>query len=87
MGVVGNTIAVSASGSSSSYERAGIETAILTDANKQPGVEFSKVLCPVSPPFGAGDTFECIATRAGGSRALIEVKVQDDAGSYIWSTK
>ncbi|MHA7862097.1 DUF4333 domain-containing protein [Tessaracoccus sp. Y36] len=69
---------------SGSYDKAGIESEIQSGLLDQADITVT-VDCPSSPTIAEGSSFECVAReRDSGTNILVEVRIQDDAGSYIW---
>ena len=69
------------------YDRAYVEKTIVDGIAKQSSGQLVTVQCPTDPPFTVGSTFQCVATTADGTNHFIDVKVQDDTGSFTWQAK
>jgi hypothetical protein len=68
-----------------SFNRAKVQTDIARGIHDQLGVR-ATVDCPRDPPIHPGSTFPCIARAADGSRAMVNVTIQDRSADYTWRT-
>lgn len=81
--VVLGPVVNSAMTTATSQDMVEVEAAIEADILAQSGLTVD-VACPTSPSFARGSVFECVGTATDNTRVIIEVRVQDDAGNYIW---
>ena len=54
------------------FDRVGAQQQIVSDAAAQ-GISLAAVVCPAAPNMNAGDKFQCVATGADASAALVDV--------------
>jgi len=67
------------------FDRAATEQTIIDQA-QQNGTTFTSVECPTSPSIREGNEFQCIATLEDNSTIMVNVRIQDNDGSYTWDT-
>lgn len=72
-------------GNTSTFDKTGVQQTIIQQAHER-GVEFATVECPTSPTIREGNEFECVGTATDGSAVVINVRIQDNQGSYTWDT-
>ena len=65
------------------FDRVGVQQQIVREVPAQRTV-LASVSCPAAPSMKAGDQFQCVASAADGSSALVNVTWQDNVGSLIW---
>lgn len=89
LAAVGFVIVITAASgvrASSAYDQHSFQTGLAKQLAAK-GDKVTDVKCPASPSFGEGTKFTCTATASGGSSVLIDITVQDNAGSYLWETR
>jgi hypothetical protein len=70
---------------STTFNRVKVQNDIARGIDNQLGVR-ATVACPKDPPLKPGSTFQCLARATDGSRALVNVTIQDRSGDYTWRT-
>jgi hypothetical protein len=74
---------------SATYDVKALEAEIKAELLKQnDGVKIKSVECPDSPTIKEDSSFECLVNVKGQKTpTIVEVRIQDDAGHYIWEVK
>ena len=72
---------------SARFDMAAAEADIQTGIAEQTGVTVESVECPASPTIEEGASFECVASATDGTSVLVNVRIQDNQGSYVWEVK
>jgi Domain of unknown function (DUF4333) len=67
------------------FNQSQVQAQIASGIKAKSGVAVT-VSCPKDPPMNPGSQFQCIATAADGSTALVTVTIQDRSGDYLWQT-
>jgi hypothetical protein len=83
--VAGISLATGAT-ATSSYDQHDFEHSLLKEVNAKGGA-LKKVECPSAPSFSSGSRFQCVGTDGGGTTSFIDVRVQDNDGSFVWQTR
>lgn len=66
------------------YDKAEFEATILADLEDQTDMDYASVECPVNPTVAEDAEFQCVAKDPAGQNLMIDVRIQDDSGSFTW---
>jgi hypothetical protein len=72
--------------SGSVFNRAKVQSDVARAIHDQTGTSVT-VNCPRNPPLRPGTQFQCVATAADGSTAMVTITIQDSSGEYTWQIK
>lgn len=73
------------SASTPTFDKAGTEQEIIEQAAAK-GITYSTVECPTTPSIREGNTFQCIASVSDGTTLSLNIRIQDNQGSYTWDS-
>jgi Protein of unknown function (DUF2510) len=70
--------------SNAHFEKAAFEHTLAESVKGQEGITLTAVDCPVAASSVVSSKFQCVASKADGSKDVIYVQVLDDKGDISW---
>jgi hypothetical protein len=81
--LIATPVISSAVTSGSVFNRAKVQSDVAQALYDKTGTSVT-VNCPQDPPLSPGSQFQCVATAADGSTAMVTITIQDSSGGYTW---